>query len=185
MKTTSLVASSTCVLIGVICCFKELSIGDPCSCVVSVWRVSGKSFLTHWSVPDHSLGSFHLFLYGPQPWADDRKARLESQRPPLSLTVPFDRTGHSTAVKLSEQTHPILLASSSLDAISKPRCGLQDHVLSSASGHFCDGGVAEKNMPAEKGPGLGPSRKPASRHSAKWPSSAPSAAACPPIAFIT
>lgn len=101
---TSLVASSTCVLIGVICCFKELRIGDPCSCVVSVWRVSGKSFLTHWSVPDHSLGSFHLSLYGPQPWADDRKARLESQRPPLTLTVPFDRTGHSTAVKL--RTNP-------------------------------------------------------------------------------
>lgn len=129
MKITSLVAYSTCVSIGVICCFKELRIEDPCSCVVSVWRVSGKSFLTHWPVPDRSLGSFHLFLYSTQPWEDDSKARLDSRRPPLPLTVPFDKTGHSTAVKLSKQTHPILLASSSLDAISKHHCGLQDHVL--------------------------------------------------------
>lgn len=133
--------------------------------MLCVWRVPGESFLI--SVVGQKLRA----LQGPSfsssavlAAADDRKAQAEAWRSSLTLLVPFDKMDCSAAVS-QKQPHSTLLASSSLDSISKLTCGLQDRVLwVLASIYLCVGGAAEQRMPCWEGARSRP-RQEASQHS--------------------
>lgn len=79
---------------------------------------------------------------------DDRRSRAEARRSSLALAVLSHRVDHATALELSKRPPSILLASSSLEAVSKHSCGRRDRVRRvPACISFCVGGADEQQMP--------------------------------------